>query len=136
MGMSTVFNEAFLRANIAIAIQPLIHNFLVRGEKRVVTLQAKADPAQIVELTGVEARDFLDRSKRQRSKSPRKRARDPDQTHESYEVPTLKRQCTREWRSKSHEDVLTSAFTASRASSDDPSTPEELRPGASSGRAE
>lgn len=134
--MPTIVNEAFLLANVAIAILPLIHNFLVRGEKRVVMVQAEADTAQILELTGAEARDLLDRSKRQRSKSPRKRARDPDQIHGPYDVPTLKRQCTSQRRSKRHEDVLTPALTASEALSDGPSIPDEPDSSSSGGRAE
>lgn len=134
--MPAVVNEAFILANIAIAILPLVHNFLVRGEKRVVMVQRENNTPQIVELTGAAARDLLDRNKRQRSKSPRKRTRDPDQNHELYDAPDQKRQCTREWASKGHENVPTPALTVSAAPSNDPSIPDELDPGSLGGQAE
>lgn len=89
--MPAAVSEAFVFANIAIAMLPRISNFLIRGEKRKVIVKRGNDPTQVIEMTGTDIRTMLDQSKRQRSKSPRKRQRDPDVDDEPGDAPGERR---------------------------------------------
>jgi hypothetical protein len=92
--MPAAVSKAFVIANIDIAILPRTSNFLVRGEKRKVIVKRGNDLPEIMEMTGTEIRTMLDQSKRQRSRSPRKRLRNPDGDDEPGDVLSGKRLCS------------------------------------------
>ena len=108
-------SEAFVFANVANAILPRISNFLIRGEKRKVIVKRGTEPPQITDMTDVEIRTMLDQPKRERSKSPRKRLRDPD---EPGDAPDEKRLCSKWSPDKVPKIPTTPTLTVSSLSSE------------------
>ena len=116
--MPTAVSEAFVFANIAIAILPRISNFLTRGEKRKVIVKKGNDPSQIIEMAGTDIRTMLDQSKRQRSMSPRKRQRDVDVDCEPREAQSEKPLYSDQTPRESHEIPSTPTLSVFKTSSD------------------
>lgn len=134
--MPTAVSEAFVFANIVVALLPRIHNFLIRGEKRKVIVKRETITPRIVEMTGAEIQVLLDQSKRPRSKSPRKRPRDPDTMKEPEDAVEEKRHCS-SWSHVAQDETSTPVLTASQTSSgDDLSMPGEFRSSTSDAKIE
>lgn len=94
INMPAAVSKAFVFANIAIIILPRVSNFLLHRERRKVIVKTGHNPPHIAEMTGKEIRIMLAHSKRQRSKSPRKRLRNLDVDDEPGDVPSEKRLCS------------------------------------------
>ena len=116
--MPTAVSEAFVFANVADAVLSRISNFLMRGEQRKVIVKRGTAPPQPTEMTGAEIRNMLDQSKRERSKSPRKRLRNPDMDEEPGDAPDGKRRCSSWPTQELHEIPATPTLTVSNPSSD------------------